>query len=198
MIDVLRLIFTPGNFEPHSVHFASTPGLLWTLIVVNVLIAVAYLILPAQLFYIYVKRRDFDFSWVFIVIAFFGVWCSLTHIMNAVVFFYPVYWLEGIINVITGVVSFAAFIAYIVATPLILKLANPAELNEKTKNLSTEVEHRTRAVAELKTLNENLLRTNKEIFERGKEVEEINKQSVARELKMVELKKIIEEAKLKG
>lgn len=187
MLDLLITIFTPGNFEPHSIHFADNPMLMWVIVSMNILIAICYLLLPAELSYIYFKRRDFAFSWVFIVIAFFGVWCSMTHFMNALTFFYPAYWLEGIISLTTGTVSLVSFVAYAIAVPLILKLVGPQQLQEVNKKLSVEIEKRKEATDKLRQINLSLVKAHDEITRKKSELEKMNRVLETRASKVEEM-----------
>jgi len=189
MLNILQIIFSSGNFEPHMVHFIpNNIGLMWFLIIGNALIAFLYVLLPIELSYIYFKRRDFPFSWVFVAVAFFGVWCSMTHIMMIVTFWYPLYWLQGIIDAITGFVSFGTFLAFIPATRLALKLTSPEHLKQINVNLQNEIENHKKTEEELVKINQKFENKKNEFIGKKNELQEINKNMVDRELKMMELK----------
>ncbi|OGY60005.1 MAG: hypothetical protein A3B23_02910 [Candidatus Colwellbacteria bacterium RIFCSPLOWO2_01_FULL_48_10] len=188
MLDLLRTVFTPGSFEPHSVHFVNHPGLMWIMVVTNAFIAICYLLLPAELFYIYFKRRDFAFSWVFIVIAFFGVWCSMTHIMNVATFWYPAYWLEGIISLTTGAVSLVSFVGYAIAVPLILKLVGPQQFQEANLKLSDEIENHRKIEVELVQKNLELEKSSKDYLKKSEDLANVNRMMIERELEIVAAK----------
>lgn len=196
MFDLLSTIFTPGYFEPHSAHFANNPELMWVIATMNLLIGVCYLLIPIELSYVYFKRRDFPFSWVFIVIAFFGVWCSMTHFMNVIVFWYPAYWLEGIINLTTGTVSLVSFVGYAIAVPLILNLTSPQKLQEINMKLSEEIENRKKIEQALTEKTLDYERVSKDLIKKNSELARMNGAMVERELKMVDLKKTIELLKI--
>lgn len=192
IFNLFRTIFTPGNFEPHNIHFADNPELLWLYAFANSFIALAYLLLPAELSYIYFKRRDFSFSWVFIVIAFFGVWCSMSHVMKVLVLWYPAYWLEGIVSLTTGTVSLVSFVGYAIAVPLILKLTGPQKLSETNRKLSEEIELRTKVEDNLARKSLELKSVKKDFIERNAELAKLNQILIERELAMVQMKKEIE------
>ena len=189
MAEIFLTIFTSGGFEPHGVHFAESPALMWSFIIINAIIAIAYLILPAELSYVYFKRRDFAFSWVFIIIAFFGVWCSMTHVMNIVVFWFPLYWFEGIISVTTGAVSLGSGFAYAIAAPLMLKLVGPAKLRDINNNLVSEIKKREETVEKLARIYDDFEKANRELIGKKEELERLNREMIERELKIIDMKK---------
>ncbi|MBI2013369.1 MAG: hypothetical protein HYS87_00860 [Candidatus Colwellbacteria bacterium] len=192
MLDFINLILNSGGFEPHSAHFIpNNIGLMWTLIIANILIGITYLVIPAELFYIYIKRKDFSFRWVFLVITVFGVWCSTSHFINALVFFYPAYYLAGTIDLGTGLISFASFVAYAVAVPSMLKLISPTKLREINKELSRQVDGVKKIEKELVTETLSLETVYKEISMKNSKLKEFNKNMITRELRIADLKKRI-------
>lgn len=192
MIDLLRIIFTPGNFEAHIVHFIpDNMGLVWFMVAGNALIALSYTLIPLALLYLVRKRRDIMFTPIFFLFAAFIVLCGLTHVMHIMIFWYPAYWLEGIVLAITGIVSLATFFALLYVLPLALKLKTPKELEKINRELSMEIENRKQVEEELKQRNQNFETVNKEIIQKSEDIEKMNKLMVGRELVMVELKKQI-------
>jgi len=193
MPDFLNLIFSTGNFEPHSIHFLpDNPGLMWFLFFSNIAIAFLYTLLPAELLYVYFKRRDYPFSWVFIGTAFFGVWCSATHIVMAIIFFYPIYYLQGVIDFIAGIVSLGVWVAFIPATILALRLTGPKKLKEETAKLEAEISKHKSAVEELVKRNSELDLAKNKVTAQNNELKNANKLMTGRELEMAKLKEEID------
>ena len=202
MIEVLKTIFTPGNFEPHIRHFVDTPGLVWWFYVSNAVIALAYTVIPLTLIYIIRKRKDIPFNWVFWSFAGFIVFCGITHIMHIMVFNYPAYYLQAILDVMTAIISIATATALIYIIPVILKVPNIEifrKTNEKLENtnqvLQREVDERKKIEKELKDSAEKLAKSNKEFKEKSDQLKKFNDLMVGRELKMAEMKKEMEEFK---
>ena len=198
MFDLLRTIFTPGNFEPHIVHFIpNNMGLVWFMVAGNALIALSYTLIPAALLYLIRKRKDIMFTPIFWLFAAFILLCGLTHVMHIMIFWYPAYWLEGVVLAITGIVSIFTFFALLYVIPLGLKLKSPKQMEEINNKLSAEIENHKKTDEELKKKNQDFERINKEIIEKSGESEKMNKLMVDRELAMIELKKENEELKAK-
>jgi len=178
MFNLLRAIFTAGNFEPHNVHFLGYRALLWIQVSGNALIALSYILIPLALLYLVRKRRDIMFTPIFWLFAAFIVLCGLTHIMHIMTYWYPAYWLQAIVLWLTGIVSIFTFFALVWVIPTALQLKSPKQLEEINTRLSAEIENRKQAEDELRQKNQ--------------ELEKMNKVMVGRELKMVELKKELE------
>lgn len=166
--DLVQLIFSPGDFEPHRLHFTEQPELLWFIVAGNALVALAYFLIPVALVYFIRKRTDIAFHWVFIFFAAFIFFCALTHIMHIVTFWYPVYWLQGVIDGATGIVSIGTALALITVIPQALKLPSPEQMRKININLKDEITKKEKAEREIKKLNSYLERR---VKERTKELE---------------------------
>lgn len=140
MLDALRTIFLPGYFEPHRTHFYQDPELMWFIILGNALVALAYILIPIAIFYFVRKRTDLAFHWVFLFFGAFIFFCALTHVMHIVIFWYPAYWLQAIVDGMTGIVSIATALALIPVIPLALRLKSPAQLAKLNKELESRAQ----------------------------------------------------------
>ena len=203
MLDLLRTIFTPGNFEPHIVHFIpNNMGLVWFEISGNALIALSYTLIPLAMLYLVRKRGDIPFGWLLVLYMAFIIMCGITHIMHIMTFWYPAYYLQAIVNMLTGLISFGTFLALIYTLPVLLKLPTPTQLEKANAELSEEIEARKQAENQLKenekvisVKNETLVQALQESDRQKDELLKMNKFMVDRELKMTEIKKEIEELK---
>lgn len=194
MLNALIYIFTPGNFEAHIVHFLpDNMGLVWFMVAGNALIALSYTLIPIALLYLVRKRKDIMFTPIFFLFAAFIVLCGLTHVMHIMIFWYPAYWLEGIVLALTGVISIFTFFAMLYVLPMALKLRTPKELEGINAKLSAEIESRKKAEEGLKQKNAEVEKNNQEIAKSNERLSTMNKAMVGRELKMKELKSRIQE-----
>ncbi len=190
--NIITLLFTSGAFEPHGAHFIPDHMfLLWSLVIGNGFIALLYFVMPFELLYIYFKRKDFPFRWAFAAIPFFGFWCSATHVVMIISYWYPLYHLQGIVDFITGIVSFATFVAFVPATYHALKLSSPESLSEENDRLVKEIQNQRTMKAKMAQKNVELSTINAEVYKKNEELSELNKKMIAQELKMTELKREI-------
>lgn len=124
----------------------------WEILLNNVsdlLIALAYVLIPLILVYFARRRKDLPFSWMFFVFGAFIVTCGCTHILEIVLFYYPVYHLAGWLKALTALASWAAVLCLAKIAPAAMSLRSPAELER-------EVESRRRAESELAEKNRKL------------------------------------------
>lgn len=135
-MDLLKAIFTPGTFEPHGVHFAGQPWLVWVFYVANAAIALAFIAIPVSLLYVISKRKDIPFHWLFVSFAAFIISCGMTHLMHIVVFTYPAYYLQALMDVITGAISLLTAYAFVFVLPdIVERVPNAIRLDEAKRKL---------------------------------------------------------------
>ena len=91
------------------------------------------------------KRKDIPFNMVFFLFATFIIGCGLTHLMGAVVSFYPMYRFDLIVKIVTAVASL--FTAHYLwkLMPVVLKMKNPMQI---AQDLEAQVQARTAELAE--------------------------------------------------
>jgi signal transduction histidine kinase/DNA-binding response OmpR family regulator len=142
-------LLDPSGFVPRAVCGRWTQ---WEIMLNNVsdlLIALAYVLIPIILVYFTRRRRDLPFSWMFLVFGAFIVSCGCTHILEIVLFYYPVYHLAGWLKALTALASWAAVLCLIKIAPTALRLRSPSELER-------EIECRRKAESELAEKNRRL------------------------------------------
>lgn len=91
-------------------------------VVSDLLIWLAYLSIPLVLVYFVRQRRGLPFSWLFVLFALFILACGTTHLVEAVIFYHPVYHLSGVVKAVTAVVSWMTVLALVPAVPRLLDL----------------------------------------------------------------------------
>ncbi|MAR56677.1 MAG: hypothetical protein CMM93_05790 [Rickettsiales bacterium] len=130
MIDWL---FNTQEFMPHGYCFLWFPHILWLHIIGDSIIAAAYFSIPAVLLYL-TWRRHVPFRWLFIMFAIFITLCGVTHVLGMITLWYPIYYFEGIVKVITAVVSIiTAFLLFPVFGKLTLLMEQIKERDEETE-----------------------------------------------------------------
>jgi hypothetical protein len=97
-----------GSFLPHGVCYLQQPNLILLHVVSDALVALAYFMIPLAL--IYVSRRigrRVSFNWAIGLFAAFIILCGAGHVLDIVVIWKPVYWLQGWQRALTAIVSLA-------------------------------------------------------------------------------------------
>lgn len=138
MRDIFATLFT--KFEPHSHHFEGVEWLMWTDIVANLFIALAFVSIPIGLVYFLRRRTDMAFDWILGVFAAFIFACAVTHMLHVAIYFYGLYYLQVLADVLTALISITAAVLVWYVIPLALKIPNPRELAaaHETMNLKEQ------------------------------------------------------------
>jgi signal transduction histidine kinase/CheY-like chemotaxis protein len=144
MFDFLSRLFDTSGF-PARWHCGSwTDGHGWLHILSDLVVWSAYLAIPCVLAYFMLRRKDLPFRLVFLLFGAFILACGSTHLMDAILFWWPAYRLSGVLKLITAVVSWATVFALASVVPKALTLRSPVELEREVnqRRLAEEALHR--------------------------------------------------------
>ena len=120
------------NFLPHLYCYLRNPALVWTHVVADSLIGIAYLAISVTLGYlVYKARRDIPFHWMFLAFGLFIVFCGGTHFMEVVTIWIPVYVFSAAVKVLTASVSLTTAAVLPFTVPRILTLVQQAKMSEQ-------------------------------------------------------------------
>ena len=111
----------------------------------------AYFAIPLVFGYFLARRKDLPFRSIVLLFAAFILLCGLTHLMEAVIFWWPAYRVAGVLKLATAVVSWATVLALVRVAPSILAMRSPGELER-------EIAARKEAERRLEGANEELER----------------------------------------
>jgi PAS domain S-box-containing protein len=130
-VDVLLKLFDTSDFQPrwHCGQWTSLHG--WLHILSDLGVWSAYVAIPCVLGYFVIRRRDVPFRTIFWLFGAFILACGTTHLMDAVIFWWPAYRLAGLIKLLTACVSWVTVLALIPATPRALSMRSPDELSRE-------------------------------------------------------------------
>jgi len=106
--------------------------MVWTHVVADTLIAIAYLAISITLGYMVHKaRRDIPFHWMFLAFGLFIVACGGTHFMEVVTIWIPAYVFSAAVKLFTAVVSLTTAAVLPFTVPLVLSLVQQAKKSEQ-------------------------------------------------------------------
>lgn len=116
----------------------------WLYIVSDILIGIAYFAIPVAL-YFFIKRQENasnPFNKTLRYFVLFIMCCGLTHFVDALIFWVPVYRFAALLLFITALVSIATVIVLLDAIPKTLKMRTPEQMqaiiDEKTAALAAK------------------------------------------------------------
>jgi signal transduction histidine kinase len=159
MLEFLEQLFDTSGFPPRWQCGAWTQGHGWLHIVADLGVWSAYVAIPCVLGYFVLRRRDLPFRTIFWLFGAFILACGTTHLMEVLIFWWPAYRLAGLIKLFTAIVSWGTVLALIPATPRVLAMRSPEELQR-------EIAQRKKAESALQEKNVEMERANeaKDLF----------------------------------
>ncbi len=174
VLDFLLQLFNTEGFPPRWLCGTGwLPFTGWFMIVSDLMIFGAYSSIPLLLLYFVNKRKDMVFPKIFWLFAAFIFACGVSHLLDAMMFWWPAYRLNALEKFATGLISWTTVAALIPIVPQALALKSPAELEK-------EIAERRAAEDKLKSLNENLERIvaerTQELSEKAWQLETVNKE----------------------
>jgi signal transduction histidine kinase len=124
-------------FVPHGECIAWDSGLLEVYAISDTLIGLSYTVISLILgVLVYRARRQVPFDWVFIAFGGFIFFCGLTHFMDVITLWQPLYWIDGGAKVLTALASVATALALPPTLPKILALvARGRQAQEQRRQL---------------------------------------------------------------
>jgi two-component sensor histidine kinase len=120
------------NFLPHLYCYLKSPGLVWTHVVADALIGIAYLAISITLAYlVYKGRRDIPFHWMFLAFGLFIVACGGTHFVEVVTIWVPVYVFSAAVKLFTASASLTTAAILPFTIPRVLTMVQQAKASEQ-------------------------------------------------------------------
>ena len=164
--DILSPTGFPARWE-FGVGWKQEPWWGWLHICSDICIAIAYFAIPIILIALSRSRRDLPFPKTIFLFASFILACGTTHLMDAIIFYWPAYRLAGVLKLITAAVSTATVFSLFYVMPKALLLRGPKEaaleierqteeLRVLTRQLTDQIEARRIVAEELRESREML------------------------------------------
>ncbi len=152
MPEPLNWLFDTSGFPRRWTCGSWTDAEGWLHIGSDIAIWAAYATIPVVIVYFVLRRKDIPFSKIFWLFGAFILACGTGHLLEAIIFWHPVYHLSGVVKFLTAVVSWGTVVALIRITPSAMKLPGLAALNDE---LTKEVHDRKAAEHERERLLES-------------------------------------------
>lgn len=147
MLDYLTRLLAERGMAPHGYCLFWDPALIWTHVISDALIGIAYFSIPIVLGRFLAQRRDVEFKWVVWLFAVFIMACGVTHFMSILVLWIPAYGIEGLIKLVTAIVSVATAIVLWPLLPKVVALPSPRQLQDANARLVATIAERDAALS---------------------------------------------------
>lgn len=147
----------PSNlFMPHGHCYFWKPEILWSYVVSDSLIALAYYSIPLALIYFVHKRKDLQFNWIFIMFSAFIFACGTTHLIDIWTIWEPVYWIDVSAKGFTAAISITTAFMLWRLMPQALSIPSTKELRDTVDQLRHEIIEREHAESALALMKDSL------------------------------------------
>jgi signal transduction histidine kinase/CheY-like chemotaxis protein len=125
----------------------------WLHIVSDTAVFGAYTAIPIVLAFFVLRKPDVPFPRIFWLFVAFIFACGFGHLIEAIIFWEPIYRFAGVVKAFTAVVSWLTVVALVLVMPQALQLPGLAKLNAELRN---EVDERRRAEDALRASEDKL------------------------------------------
>ncbi len=138
-MEFLAKLFDTSDFPPRwqCGHWTSEHG--WLHILSDLAIWGAYFSIPCILWYLAARKQKFPYRGVLALFGAFILLCGTTHLMEAIIFWWPAYRLAGVFKLATAVVSCATVVALIKIAPSAFSMRSPEELEQEIELRTVEL-----------------------------------------------------------
>ena len=127
-------------FLPHAFCFEGRADVIWLHVISDAIVALAYFVIPLTLVYFLRKKTlKISFNWAVALFAAFILLCGITHVLDIITVWHPIYYTQGMVKAATGVVSILTAIAIIPLVPRLARMRSPEELEAANRRLHDEV-----------------------------------------------------------
>lgn len=132
MLESLRLLFDTSDFPARWNCGNWSPGHGWVHILADLGIATAYAMIPLAIArYCWVKRYELAFPKILWLFSAFIFSCGSAHLVEAILFWFPMYRFAALLKVVTAIMSWATVIAVIRIAPKALELPGLRRVNDE-------------------------------------------------------------------
>jgi PAS domain S-box-containing protein len=131
MFDFLTHLFDTAGFPPRGDGGAWTPGHGRLHVLSDLGVWSAYVAIPCVLGYLVLRRKELPFRTIFWLFGAFLLACGTTHLLEALLFWWPAYRLEGLLKLLTALVSWGTVVALVRAVPKVLAMRGVDELGQE-------------------------------------------------------------------
>jgi len=153
MIDFLRKLFDTDDFPArwNCGEWSSFHG--WLHIGADIATALAYFAIPLLIACLIVKKKGVEFPRLYWLFCGFIFFCGLVHLVEALIFWVPLYRVSALLKVMTAVVSWVTVYVLLDVVPRALRLPDISQLNVR---LEEEIRQRALIQAQLERANGRL------------------------------------------
>ncbi len=150
---LLQRFFSTQSYIPHGHCYLWQTPLVSLHVTSDLLIALAYFSIPVVLLISAYRFQQRVLSHkVTLLFSGFILLCGTGHLLDVVTLWYPIYWVSGIVQALTAIISVYTALELITLVPQLLSLKRPEDLMQINAELEREIADRKDAETTLRTL----------------------------------------------
>lgn len=138
-MSLLDWLLNPTGLTPHGFCLSWSPGLVALHAGSDVVIGLAYLSIPLAIAAFLRMRPDIRYGWVAYLFVAFILACGTTHLMAILTLWVPAYGIEGLIKLVTAILSIATAALLWPLLPKLAALPSAAELERRVEERTAEL-----------------------------------------------------------
>ncbi len=165
-MSILDWLFDPSGLTAHGFCLSWAPGLVALHAGSDAIVALAYFSIPGALAAFAARRRDLQYTWVLYLFVAFILACGTTHLMSIVTLWIPSYGVEGLIKLITALLSIATAVLLWPLIPKLVALPSPKQLEGLNRELSARIVEQERTAKLLRESEARVSAANRELERR--------------------------------
>ena len=153
-------------FMPHGHCYLWAPSMVYAQVGSNLMIGLAYVSIATTLAILVRRIENIPFGWVYAAFGVFILSCGLTHFIDVITIWRPIYWADAAVRIVTALASVGTAIVLLPMLPRAEALAATARLsNDRKQKLES-------TLVELETAHRKLADREAEAQQRARASEE--------------------------
>lgn len=147
--DFLNKLFETNDWPPRWFCGKWTDFHGWLFISSDIAIWLAYFIIPVIIILFIQNKPEVPFLPVFWLFGAFIILCGTTHLIDAVIFWWPCYRLSALVKFLTAIVSFFTVFALVRDLPKALSLQPKTDNSETERELRRQIQEKNQRITTL-------------------------------------------------
>ncbi|MEQ8909372.1 MAG: hypothetical protein RIC95_09280 [Vicingaceae bacterium] len=149
IVEFFRYMFDTSDWPPRWICGIWSDFHGWLYIGSDTAIWLAYFIIPVIIIWFIQRNPEIPFLPVFWLFGAFIVLCGTTHLMDAIIFWWPAYRLSAFLRFLTAIVSLTTVFALIRDLPKLLRF-NGQKLKQNEDDLRQQIMEKDKRIQQLK------------------------------------------------
>jgi len=161
-----------ASYAPHGYCLFWQPWLVALHVGADLLIAASYFAIPFALTMFLRRRPELKYRGLVALFAAFILLCGITHAISLITLWIPIYPIQGLIKLLTGVVSAGTAVVLFLLVPRLVAIPSPQQLETVNARLRSEIRAHEETLDRLREAQRTL---EKRVEERTTELTEANR-----------------------